>query len=128
MGFCKVIACHECRQYWLNLINPVNENIRYMNEVCYGNWNVFLVDLLYVHPSVVALLNTDKRHCIYSINKETIQEDQTTVYVRVRIQSQVWVKSMCHGHSTMMPLHPRGSRHLDLCGGHQQLQTQPMSV
>lgn len=109
-----MIACHICRQYWLDLINPVNENIRYMDEVCCGNWNVFLVDLLYVHPSVVVLFNTDnKRHDIYNINKETIQEDQTTVYVRVRIQSQVWFNSTYHGHSTMMPFHPRGSRHPD---------------
>lgn len=124
-----MIACHICRQYWLDLINPVNENIRYMDEVCCGNRNVFLVDLLYVHPSVVALFNTDNRgHGIYNINKETIQEDQTTVYVRVRIQSQVWFNGTYHGHSTMMPLHPRGSRHPDLCGVHQQLQTQPMPV
>ena len=59
----------------MDLINPVNENIRYMDEVCCGNWNVFLVDLLYVHPSVVALFNTDnKRHGIYNINKEQFRK------------------------------------------------------
>lgn len=64
--------------------------------MCCGNWNVILVDLLCVHPSVVVLFKTDnKRHYIYNINKEAIQED-----VRVRIQSQVWLES------TFMPTLP----------------------
>lgn len=51
-------------------MSPVNENIRYMDEVCCGNWDVFLVALLYVHLSVVALLTTRDIAFTISIRKQ----------------------------------------------------------
>ena len=57
------------------------------------------------------------------MGKETVQGDQTALYVRARIQTLVWFQIMCHDHYSVMPLHPVGVNSLVQCNVHGHLQT-----